>query len=65
MPCPACQSERFYVKDDDDPYETTEFAIHGGVPVFEEVQDDAPALTGDSQIYCNHCSWRGRLDQLN
>ncbi|MCB2225447.1 MAG: hypothetical protein KQH53_02130 [Desulfarculaceae bacterium] len=65
MPCPACRSDRFYVKDPDDPYEIWEFAVHGGAPVFEEPQNDAPQIDEESQVYCGHCSWHGRLNQVS
>ncbi len=64
MPCPVCRSTGFYLKDPDDPYETTDFTVEDGAPVFAQGEGEAPELTGESQIFCNICSWHGKLDEL-
>jgi len=64
MPCPVCRSTSFYLKDPDDPYETTDFIVQDNTPVFPEGEGEAPELTAESQIYCNTCSWHGKLAEL-
>lgn len=64
MSCPVCRSTSFYVKDPDDPFETAEFDVGGGAPVFQDAEGQAPELTADSEVFCNVCAWHGRLDEL-
>ena len=64
MACPVCRSTKFYVKDPDDPFETTEFALDGGVPQFPGMDSEAPELTGQSEVFCEVCAWHGKLDEV-
>jgi len=47
MACPFCGCEHFYVRNPDDEYETCEFDLKGGEPVFtsEDKESWRPELT--------------------
>jgi DNA-directed RNA polymerase subunit RPC12/RpoP len=61
MKCPVCGSKRFFVRDQEDEYETNEFDLEDGQAVFaSEVQEIQP----ETETYCNRCSWHGRFVTL-
>jgi hypothetical protein len=56
----------FYIKDPDDEYETYEFEIREGRVAFsfEDEASLAPEVEGETETYCNKCSWHGKLKEL-
>ncbi len=59
--CPVCGSTRFYLKDLADEYETYEFDLESGQPVFlAEPQELLP----DRESFCQRCSWHGPWREL-
>ena len=66
MGCPLCKSDKFYVKDPDDAYETHEFEWRDGRVFFEayENSDQAPEITEKIEIFCRRCAWHGPLGNL-
>ena len=65
--CPVCGSEKFYVKDPDDEYETYCFECREDKIYFDPDVDEnnAPQIENDSETFCDRCSWRGRLGDIN
>ncbi len=63
MACPICKSKQFYVKDPDDAYEYYEFEYQGGQVQFSdpEAANEAPEISDDQEIYCQRCSWHGKI----
>lgn len=61
--CPVCGCQKFYVKDPDDEYETTEFHVEGGEIVFEPGASETPAdaVADDAEAFCDKCAWHGDL----
>lgn len=59
--CPICGSQRFFVKDPDDEYETHEFELAAGQAVFKNEPQDIQAET---ETYCCRCSWHARFNAL-
>ena len=61
MKCPKCGSQRFFVKDPEDEYDTHEFDLETGQPVFvEEPQEIQP----ETETYCCRCSWHDLFKKL-
>ncbi len=54
--CPVCGSTRFYVKDPTDEYETYEFNLENGQPVFLAENQE---LLPETESFCQRCSWHG------
>lgn len=65
--CPLCGSKSFFVKDPDDEYETYEFELKDGGPVFQQsLQDEEiPGIDSDTDTFCNRCSWHGPYGELD
>jgi hypothetical protein len=61
MKCPVCGSQRFFVKDPDDDYDTQEFDLQEGQPVFA---DEPQEILPETEIYCCRCSWHDRFKTL-
>jgi hypothetical protein len=59
--CPVCGSQRFFVKDPDDDYDTHEFDLQEGQPVFA---DDPQEILPETETYCCRCSWHDRFKTL-
>ena len=59
--CPICGSQRFFLKEAPEAYESYEFTLRGQEPVFE---DEAGELTPTSQVYCCRCTWQGPWQSL-
>ncbi len=66
MSCPVCGSKQFYVKDQDDEYESHDFELVKGQVVFEEgsLQDEALDGDTDTETFCNKCAWHGKLQEI-
>jgi len=66
MNCPTCGCEEFYVKDEDDEYDTYEFTCSEGEAVFSEEIDaeGAPQVENDTEAFCNRCAWHGKFGTL-
>ena len=66
MSCPLCRSTRFYIKNDEDEYETHEFELCQGQIRFddEEHMEEAPDVTQECEIFCQRCAWHGPLNKL-
>jgi hypothetical protein len=62
-----CGCEKFYIKDPDDEYETFEFCIEAGGPVFSDDIDESeyPEVSAETRTYCNQCAWNGKLSELD
>ncbi|RPJ15688.1 MAG: hypothetical protein EHM30_08240 [Desulfobacteraceae bacterium] len=67
MKCPACRSENFYLKDPEDEYEIHPFRIKDGVVCFDPDTDilNAPAVSSDTETFCNQCAWHGKFNALD
>jgi hypothetical protein len=67
MKCPVCRSQKFYVKDPEDDYETHRFRIQDGAVLFDPDADasNAPAVSSDTETFCNQCAWHGKLNALD
>ena len=66
MACPLCKSQRFYVKDPEDVFETYDFELQNGQLHFEDPQS-APKqeqVKEESEIFCQRCAWHGPYDQI-
>lgn len=61
MKCPVCGSTKFFLKDPADDYETYEFAVENGQPVFPAEPQD---LQPDTESFCQRCSWHGPWGEL-
>lgn len=66
MPCPICQSNRFYVKDPSDPFEIYGFKYQEGNINFDDAasETEAPTVDSDQEIYCQRCSWHGKVHSV-
>ncbi len=66
MACPICKSDKFYVKDPSDPFETFEFKCLEGQIEFADtdIEAQAPPVSGDQEIYCQHCAWHGKVRSI-
>jgi hypothetical protein len=66
MACPLCGSDRFYVKNPEDEYETSEFDWKGGraVVASEEEGSWRPQITETVETYCGNCAWHGKIKEL-
>ena len=66
MKCPFCGCQSFYLKDQDDEYETYEFDVEKGkVNFYPEVNEsDVPELQKETRCYCNQCAWNGMFGEL-
>lgn len=55
MKCPFCGCQSFYLKDQDDEYETYEFDVEKGEVNFhhEVNESDIPELHEKTHCYCN------------
>ena len=64
--CPLCGSQSFFLKDPDDPYELYEFDQEDGEIIFSSEGDEAelPKVEGETETYCNRCSWHDKLKAL-
>lgn len=61
MKCPVCGSQQFYLKDPDDEYETYEFEVESGRPVFAT---DHREMQPGTESFCRRCSWHGPWGEL-
>jgi hypothetical protein len=61
-----CGCNRFYLKDPDDEYDIHEFDLRGGVVVFtaRQVDGGGPDIQGETETYCDNCSWHGKFKEL-
>jgi hypothetical protein len=57
----VCGSQQFFVKDPEDEYETHEFELEEGEPVFTA---EPRELGPETETYCGRCSWHGRYEAL-
>ena len=66
MKCPFCGCQSFYLKDQDDEYETYEFDVEKGKVNFhpEVNESDVPELQKETRCYCNQCAWNGMFEEL-
>ena len=65
MKCPYCGSLHFYLKDPEDEYDIHEFVIREERVCFEPDDDEAsPEIRSESEIFCNQCSWHGKLTEI-
>jgi hypothetical protein len=67
MHCPDCGSQRFYIKDPDDPFTLFEFDIQDGKIIADDENNDSamPAVTESTETYCDRCAWHGRFKNLS
>jgi hypothetical protein len=63
MSCPQCKSDKFYIKDPEDDYETYEFETGSNGFQFSD-PENAPDLTDAQKVFCSCCAWHGRLADL-
>lgn len=63
MACPICKSHAFYTKNPDDDYDTYEFTYENGRIQYEDddAEADAPKMSENPEIYCQRCSWHGKI----
>ncbi len=61
MKCPTCGSQRFFVKDPEDDYDTHEFDLQEGQPMFA---DEPQEILPETETYCCRCSWHDRFKTL-
>jgi hypothetical protein len=64
--CPLCGSQRFYVRDPEDQYETYEFDLNEGKLIFdpETTETEPPQISAETETYCNKCAWHDRFKTL-
>lgn len=64
--CPLCGSQRFYVRDPEDQYETYEFDLNEGKVIFdpETTETELPQISAETETYCNKCAWHDRFKTL-
>jgi len=67
MKCPTCGCEKFYIKNQDDEYETYEFSTSGEDIIFDESldQQELPQITPKIETFCNQCAWHGEFNTLS
>ena len=65
MKCPQCGSERFFIKDPDDPYETYSFEFKNGSVAFDPdtETDEPPEIDQTTETYCEKCAWHGKTTE--
>ena len=61
MKCPVCGSQKFFLKDPADEYETYEFELKDGQAKFAV---EPQAMLPETETYCHRCSWHGRFAAL-
>jgi hypothetical protein len=61
MKCPVCGSQKFYVKDQEDEYDSHEFELKEGQAVFD---DDPQEIQPETETFCCRCSWHDRFKAL-
>jgi hypothetical protein len=66
MKCPLCRSQRFYVKDPQDAYETYPFNCAEGSICFDPDVDPSaiPSIDAETETFCNQCAWHGKMQEL-
>lgn len=64
MECPVCKCQKFYIKDEDDEFETYEFDCESGEVCFDADIDSEPELCEDSHVFCNQCAWNGKYEGI-
>ena len=66
MKCPICGSLNFFVKDPEDEFETYEFELKGEGVVFgaDAAEADSVEVNGDTEVFCEKCSWHDRFQEL-
>jgi hypothetical protein len=66
MKCPVCGSQRFYVKDPQDPYNTCEFNLVDGEIVYaaDETESDPLEVVEGTETFCNRCAWHDKFKVL-
>ena len=63
MSCPVCGSQRFFIKDPDDEFETYPFKYAKDGIVFDEA--DPEDLDLDQQkAFCDQCAWHGDMKEI-
>ncbi len=63
MACPICKSNDFYTKNPDDDLDIFEFRYEDGRVHYEDedAESDAPQMSENSEIYCQRCTWHGKI----
>ena len=66
MSCPICGQNDFYIKNPDDEYECYDFHMNNSEVCFDEEvdSDDLPEVTGETEAFCNRCSWHDKLKTI-
>jgi hypothetical protein len=59
--CPVCGSQRFFVKNPEDEYDTCEFDLKEGQAVFK---DEPQEMQPETETFCSRCSWHGGFKTL-
>jgi hypothetical protein len=62
--CPLCGSQKFFVRNPEDFYDTVEFEFKGGeiAPCTDE--GDAPDIGEETETHCCRCTWHGKVASL-
>jgi hypothetical protein len=66
MKCPVCGSQRFYVKDPEDQYNTCVFDLKNGeIELAAEESESDPLEVGEeTETFCNRCAWHDKFKIL-
>ncbi len=66
MSCPFCKSDQFYIKDNEDEWETYDFECKNGKIQFTDTAEaeQAEQIKPDRTVYCQRCAWNGPCDQI-
>jgi hypothetical protein len=62
MKCPVCGSQKFFLKDPADEYETYEFELKDGQAKFAAQPRE---MLPETETYCHRCSWHGKFVVLS
>jgi hypothetical protein len=66
MKCPDCGSQGFYIKDPEDQYNISEFAVQNGEIVFTAVETASAKVEvgDDTETFCSRCAWHDKYKTL-
>ena len=66
LQCPDCRAQDFYVKDQDNKFNISEFSVATGKVEYVEdpAEDEHIPVSDDTEIYCDRCAWHDKFNKL-
>jgi hypothetical protein len=64
MACPVCGSQRFFLKDPEDEYETYPFEYAKDGVVFDDAGPGEVDLEQET-AFCDQCAWHGDMKEIS